>query len=175
MSNIIYLNNPDNTERYALGVNGDNPLVCFGVNPSTATPETPDPTIKSVQRFANIFGFDGYIMLNLYPQRATDPNQLHKLYDIESINRNLLAIYDVVPNNATIWAAWGTLIEKRTYLFSTMDLIRKLLIGKHPKWVSIGQISKNGHPHHPLYLKNNAPMSSFDLEGYAKRFKGKEI
>ena len=35
----IYKNNTDNTCRYVLGILGDNPLICFGINPSTAEPK----------------------------------------------------------------------------------------------------------------------------------------
>ena len=34
--------------RYILGTRGQNPLICIGVNPSTAAPEDLDNTLKSV-------------------------------------------------------------------------------------------------------------------------------
>ena len=60
--------------RYVLGRVGRHPLVCIGINPSTAQPGALDPTLKSVERLANANGFDSWIMFNVYPQRATDPN-----------------------------------------------------------------------------------------------------
>ena len=42
--------------RYVLGRVGKHPLVCIGINPSTAQPGALDPTLKSVERIAR---FDG--------------------------------------------------------------------------------------------------------------------
>ena len=39
--------------RYVLGRVGRHPLVCIGINPSTAQPGALDPTLKSVERLAN--------------------------------------------------------------------------------------------------------------------------
>ena len=67
--------------RYVLGRVGRRPLVCIGINPSTAQPGALDPTLKSVERLANANGFDSWIMFNVYPQRATNPNDMDKTPD----------------------------------------------------------------------------------------------
>lgn len=64
--------------RYILGTRGKKPLICIGINPSTAAPEHLDNTLKSVERIAHFNGFDSFIMFNLYPQRATDPDDMEK-------------------------------------------------------------------------------------------------
>ena len=56
--------------RYVLGRVGTHPLVCIGINPSTAQPGALDPTLKSVERLAAANGFDSWIMFNVYPQRV---------------------------------------------------------------------------------------------------------
>ena len=38
--------------RYLLGTRGKNPLICIGINPSTAAPGDLDNTLKSVERIA---------------------------------------------------------------------------------------------------------------------------
>ena len=38
--------------RYILGTRGENPLICIGINPSTAQPGDLDNTLKSVERIA---------------------------------------------------------------------------------------------------------------------------
>ena len=38
--------------RYLLGTRGENPLICIGINPSTAVPGDLDNTLKSVERIA---------------------------------------------------------------------------------------------------------------------------
>ena len=67
--------------RFVLGRVGRHPLVCIGINPSTAQPGALDPTLKSVERLAAANGFDSWIMFNVYPQRATDPNDMDKTPD----------------------------------------------------------------------------------------------
>ena len=62
--------------RYVLGKRCERPLVCIGINPSTADPMRLDPTLQSVERIAARGGFDGFMMMNVYAQRATVPNEL---------------------------------------------------------------------------------------------------
>jgi len=75
--------------RYVLGRVGRHPLVCIGINPSTAQPGALDPTLKSVERLANANGFDSWIMFNVYPQRATDPNDMDRVPDRALCDENL--------------------------------------------------------------------------------------
>ena len=75
--------------RYVLGRVGRRPLVCIGINPSTAQPGALDPTLKSVERLASANGFDSWIMFNVYPQRATNPNDMDKTPDRALCDENL--------------------------------------------------------------------------------------
>jgi len=103
--------------RYVLGRVGRHPLVCIGINPSTAQPGALDPTLKSVERLANANDFDSWIMFNVYPQRATDPNDMDRVPDRALCDENLRWLQAVLAQTEpTMWAAWGTLIEKRDYL-----------------------------------------------------------
>lgn len=104
----IYETNSDNSARYILGERGENPLVCIGVNPSTAEPDKLDPTLRSVKAWAKRLGFDGWIMLNLYPQRATNPNDLpqrRKPYLTDVNNYKISKFFYNEPKYTTIWAA----------------------------------------------------------------------
>ena len=82
--------------RYVLGRVGRHPLVCIGINPSTAQPGALDPTLKSVERLANANGFDSWIMFNVYPQRATDPNDMDRVPDRALCDENLRWLRAVV-------------------------------------------------------------------------------
>lgn len=75
----LYERTPDNSSRFVLGIDGANPLVCLGLNPSTAEPGHLDPTVSRVQEAARRNGFDGFIMLNVYPKRDTLPRQPARL------------------------------------------------------------------------------------------------
>ena len=153
--------------RYSLGQQGDNPLICFGVNPSTAKPNDLDPTVASVARFARDQGYDGWLMFNLYPQRATNPDKMHKHFQKKIHDKNITAIEEQISGlQADVWCAWGTLIEKRSYLSRCLTDIYKVLMKSKCNYFSRGRISKAGHPHHPLYLKKTAPPEAFDLKNY---------
>lgn len=166
MYNWIYKNSENNRSRYILGEKGENPLVCIGVNPSTAKPGLLDNTMRVVKSRAIAFGYDSWLMINLYPQRSTDPNNLHKRINLDIHRENLQIIKDVVgDNHYDIWAAWGALIDKRPYLKRCLKDIKQT-IGESSKIFTIGNKSLKGHPHHPLYLKNNLPKDEFNIDEY---------
>ena len=71
----------DDKARFILGEVGENPIICFGINPSTANDKEDDPTILKIRKIESENNCDGWIMLNLYPQRATNPNDMHKKAD----------------------------------------------------------------------------------------------
>lgn len=159
--------------RYSLGRAGENPLICFGVNPSTAKPGDLDPTVASVGRFAEEQGYDGWLMFNLYPQRATNPDKMHRHFQKKIHDRNVEVIAELtaaIQCPADIWCAWGTLIEKRNYLSRCLRDIHEALLqsGTECRYYTRGRISKAGHPHHPLYLRKTSPMDVFDLDHYVR-------
>ena len=154
--------------RYILGTKGANPLICIGINPSTARPDALDNTLKSVERIALGNGFDSFTMFNVYAQRATNPDDMEKQLN-EHLHAENMKAFDYVlsqSENPVVWAAWGAIIEKRKYLpHCVRDMIE---IGKrhNARWVCAGKISKKGHPHHPLYLRKDEPVRDFDIETY---------
>lgn len=166
----IYDRKKDNSSRYTLGVGGNNFLICFGINPSTAEPNKLDNTVKSFERISKRHNFDGWLMLNVYPQRATNPNDMHEEFDKNLHTKNLFYIEKHFKNSKTkqVLAAWGTLINKRGYLKESLMDIHNLSKKYNCKWYCIGNVSKAGHPHHPLYLSNEETMKPFDLEKYIK-------
>ena len=162
----IYETDSDNLYRYSLGYCYKKPLLCVGVNPSTATPEKLDPTIRSVERIARINGYDGWIMINLYPQRATNPNDIDSAINASICKQNLAVINSIISKYeiTEIWAAWGTLITKRSYLKKCLADI--YAITSDYTWITFGSPSKAGHPHHPLYLKSTVQKDFFNLSSY---------
>ena len=59
----LYVPNHYGEYRYILGTTGRKPLICIGINPSTAAPNKLDNTLKSVERIAKGNGFDGVTAL----------------------------------------------------------------------------------------------------------------
>ena len=168
----IYKNNLDNSARFVLGERGKRPLICFGINASTAKPEKLDRTVRRVQSIAQQGEFYGWIMLNLYPQRATKPENIHQDFNVSLHKKNLKYIKEVFQNNpkATVWAAWGGLIESRIFLKQCLKDIANIVKPYSAKWVHKGKLLAKGHPHHPLYLRSDAPFSSFNIDNYLQDF-----
>jgi hypothetical protein len=166
----IYQTDFGNTVRYTLGTLGSFPLICIGVNPSTASPEKLDNTIRSVERLAFGNGFDSWIMVNLYPLRETNPDLLPKEIDPVIHRRNLEQIERLLSaTKPRIWAAWGTLISKRDFLRSCLQELIPITRSYDCQWFSIGNESRSGHPHHPLYLRSDEKIKVFDIESYFSR------
>lgn len=166
--------------RYILGTRGENPLICIGINPSTARPNALDNTLKSVERIAHFNGFDSFLMFNLYAQRATNPDDMEKTRNDVLHSENMKAFayalslcYD--GRYPAIWAAWGAIIEKRPYLF---DCVRDMLsLGEqyHARWFTAGKRSKVGHPHHPLYLAKTSMLEPFETQAYIEAFSVRRV
>ena len=164
----LYAPNFYSEYRYILGTRGKNPLICIGINPSTARPDDLDNTLKSVERIALGNGFDSFLMFNVYAQRATSPDDMEKTCNLTLHKENLKAFEYVLSISQTpaIWAAWGAIIEKRKYL---PDCVRDMVaVGQQygASWYCAGAITKKGHPHHPLYLRRDEKIRPFDIVSY---------
>ena len=160
--------------RYVLGTRGEYPVICAGINPSTAEPDNLDPTLKSVSRIAAANAFDSWMMFNVYAQRATRPDDMdterNELLHHENMEafRTLLQMAACSDRKPIVWAAWGAIIEKRFWL---MDCVRDMyMLGEDfgALWVCAGKCSKAGHPHHPLYLRKDELFHPFDMGGYLR-------
>lgn len=170
VSHWLYVPNRYCDYRYILGTRGSCPLICVGINPSTAAPNALDNTLKSVERIALGNGFDSFIMFNVYAQRATRPDDMEKECNLILHQENTAAFRWALEQTKTgspaVWAAWGAIIEKRSYLSDCLsDMIR---IGREldATWYSAGARSKKGHPHHPLYLRKDSTLDPFDASLY---------
>lgn len=155
--------------RYILGTKGDSPLICIGINPSTAAPDDLDNTLKSVERIAHNNGYDSFIMFNVYAQRATNPDDMERNFNEFLHNENMKAFEYVLKLSKTtpaIWAAWGNIIEKRDYLSRCVLTMAEIGKRYNALWFTAGKISQKGHPHHPLYLKSDTLLDSFDIDNY---------
>ena len=146
--------------RYVLGTRGEYPVICAGINPSTAEPDNLDPTLKSVSRIAAANAFDSWMMFNVYAQRATRPDDMdterNELLHHENMEafRTLLQLAACSGRKPIVWAAWGDMY----------------MLGKDfgALWVCAGKCSKAGHPHHPLYLRKDELFHPFDMGGYLR-------
>ena len=164
----LYVPNTYSEYRYILGTRGRRPLICMGINPSTAAPDHLDPTLQSVERVTLANGYDSFLMCNVYAQRATRPDDMEPRCNAVLHRENRAAfqyLLSLSPEPA-VWAAWGNLIEKREYL---MDCVRDFLVDGEAvgaRWYTAGPLLNSGHPHHPLYLQRDTPLPPFDAAAY---------
>ncbi len=165
----LFVPNTYTEYRYILGTRGKRPLICVGINPSTARPGALDPTLKSVERVAKNNGFDSFIMFNVYAQRATSPDDMEQVCNPELHRENMRAFSYILQQaeRPVVWAAWGTIIEKRAYLWACLRDMIAIGQAHNARWVTCGKRSAAGHPHHPLYLRADSLIEDFDAAGYA--------
>ena len=162
----------EGNHRFALEQEGEKMLIVIGLNPSTADETTPDPTMKSVLRFVEHEGYDGYVMMNLYSERCTKPENLPRSFDKSMHIKNLSIIkrMDAKYPSADVLLCFGNGIYKRMYLeYCFYDIYEALK--RHQRWLSIGgeeAKTKYGHPRHPLYASTNLGLKEFDIQEYTR-------
>ncbi len=156
----------DEHVRYSLTNKGDNPLIVIGINPSTADKDKPDATMRRVMGFAERYGFDSFVMLNVYPLRATKPAALPQKCDAALHSANIREIVNVVSSNAgaPILLAYGGNINSRKYLKSCLRDIVEVLKPFNPKYFQIGTaLNRDGSPKHPLMASYSSAMTACDI------------
>lgn len=160
----------DGSARFVLGTVGDNPLVCFGINPSIAVPNSLDPTVRRVRGLAATFEFDSWTMLNVYPQIATLPRDIGLALDQELKIENERQIEKVIDGRQlTLLGAWGGLITSRPYLPALLADIVRITGNVGCSWVSYGDPLIGGHPQHLSRAANGLSLLPFDMNAYLLR------
>jgi len=164
----LYKNGNDNSLRFVLGSKGLKPLIVIGLNPSTADESKPDMTISKIIGFATRHNFDGFIMLNLYPQRATCPDDLDSNINVKIHKENITAIIECLKDlkEINILAAWGEPIKKRDYLKQCISDIYNSLSHFSINWLQIGEMTASGHPRHPSRAAYEFGLITMDIKGY---------
>lgn len=145
---------PNANYRYYLkymekGTLSTNTLYVVGLNPSTADMKTPDPTMSRLFRLCVLNGYDSFVMFNLYPHRATNPNEMDNPVNSNEFNENIKFIKKKLPQGATVLLCYGDNICKRSYLIDSLMKIRQIGEKKKVNWKCISE-SDLGFPSHPI-------------------------
>lgn len=157
---------------------GHGTIVFCGLNPSTATDEVDDPTIRRERGFAKRLGFKRYIKLNLFTARATDPANLSRMDDpvgpgAETALEEALGILQqdeqkgVESRFVCAWGASPQGSRKIRALHRERVLITYSVAQKYRIALWALGFTKHGEPRHPLYLRGDAEMVPFDPVGVA--------
>lgn len=150
--------------RFSLTKEGQRMLIVIGFNPSTADSRKKDPTMGSVLYHAGNNGYDGFVMLNLYPLRSPSPNKLPKEMDITLHSENIHYIKYILDKypDADILLAYGDLIKKRKYMRQNVQEIQTLLKECSRRALCLYKL-KSGNPKHPLRAYGNIQFQPFEL------------
>ena len=136
--------------RFALGRIGKNPLIAICMNPSRAEEKCSDRTINRIISISKQLGADGWMVFNLYPERATDAKTLSE-YNESISSQNIKYICDYLVNNniTEVWGAWGDDKRIESLKIAKQNLL-KVLSDKEIKIYYFGTLTKGGNPRHPL-------------------------
>ena len=139
-----------------LSILGEGGVLFVMLNPSTATDERDDPTIRRCIGFAKREGAAWLKVGNLSPVRATNPKDLLAwgAEDAGVWNCNIGALRDMAASATVVIAAWGN-------HGSAED--RDLRVIEALPWVTwhcLGT-TKTGSPRHPLYVSAGTPLEVY--------------
>lgn len=136
-------------------------LLWIMLNPSTADDQTDDATIRRIKTFTAREQYGRLEVVNLLPQRATDPDGLHPP-SIDELGRNRVVVDEAIRYATRVVAAWGATRPRavRSHIDASIDATRRLA-DRHnqPLWC-LGTTAA-GHPRHPLYVKTDAPLVEY--------------
>ena len=139
----------NNDYRFLLGREGENPLVVIGMNPSAANEKYSDRTVNRIILASNKLKYKGWIVANIYPERATNSRELSNFNPTRS-RENIKAILDFLCKNniKEVWGAWGNLNHP------SLKEGKRLLLSSFKKHgievYSFAKLTKRGEPVHPL-------------------------
>ena len=149
--------------RYILGKKGKNTLICIGANPSVAESSECDATMNLLCAILENNGYDGFIMLNLYPLIATNPDELAD-FDEKIHAKNLAKIKAVLAEykNSDILLCYGVVLKKRKYLQKCLDDILSLCSSRNIK--CLDAITKDSYPPHPSRKSKTIKIIDFKIK-----------
>ena len=135
---------------------GSGRMVWIMLNPSTATDNANDPTIRRCIGFALAWGYRAMDVGNLSPVRATDPAEIKTLIEPAHVwSKNLDVIKDVVRDADLVVAAWGVHGEHhdraKAVVIGALEGVDLYCLGK----------TKDGHPKHPLRVSGKTKPQLF--------------
>lgn len=140
-----------------------NQMTFVMLNPSTADADKDDPTIRRCIGFAEREGCNVLHVVNLFALRATDPAALSKAVHPVGPENDRFLLNGITTASIAVMA-WGA----HPFAINRAEWLRRELRGRR---VFCLGTTKEGHPRHPLYVRNDQPLQEWTLssEGSGKR------
>lgn len=143
----------------------------IGCNPSTADEIQLDPTLRRIKTFSQAFGYNAFIMTNIFAFRSTNPRVLEDVDEPVGVENNvhLVRCAEMVGTHA-IFAAWGAMgIHK-----GRGNEVKKLLTEAGYSLQCIRKL--NGEqPGHPLYVAGDVRPMSFATRVFRNTYQGERL
>ncbi len=163
----------EGNHRFALEQEGENVLIVIGLTPNTGTDIEPDDMTKSIIRFMDAYGYDGFVILNISSERCDNSDHLSAEPDFQMHKKNLNVISKLNEkyDSSDILVCFGGGFNKRMYLQKFLVDIHNIL-SHHKRWLSIGGETgktKYGHPRSPKSASLQLGLYEFDIEKYIER------
>lgn len=136
----------------------DRPLIACGYNPSVASENADDPTIRREIALAERMRCGWLIKVNVFGAVATDPDALAGMDDpVGELNDEAIELAADLcwATGGIAVACWGT--PKGRAATKRMALDRFKEVASLAPWNAL-RITAEGHPQHPLYLPNSAML-----------------
>jgi hypothetical protein len=132
------------------------PKLCtwIGLNPSIADETKLGPTLRRIRAFSAAWGYNGFLMTNLFGLVSTDPAVLYAVEDPIG-PENDRYILPAAQETSKAIAAWGALggFENRCHA------VLELLAGRD---VMCLKKTKEGYPIHPLYVAADTEPTKYE-------------
>lgn len=145
--------------RYALWrrwQQGTGQLLWVLVNPSTATGETDDPTLRRLLFYSKRLGFSSLAVGNLFAYRSSSPDAL-PLNRGEAVGEEndqyLTRLMEEATEIVVGWGAAGGLFGR------SVEVLKRLQEAKKP--ISCLGLTQYKAPKHPLYCRNDAILQPY--------------
>ena len=118
------------------------------LNPSTATEQQNDATVERCQRRAEMLGFGGLMVTNLFAYRATDPKDMKRQADPVGPDNDevIIAAADDADMVICAWGGHGNHLGRAGKVLEMLRGHQRISCKLHALKTT------NGQPWHPLYL-----------------------
>lgn len=128
----------------------DRSVMFVMLNPSTATEDTDDPTVRKCRLYAMRWGYNHLIVGNIMAYRCTVPALLRGIEDPVGPDNSKHLLTAIEQYSPTIVCAWGCTPQRLVHVERmTLDILRGL-----PVYAL--RLNRGGEPGHPLYLALDA-------------------
>ena len=116
----------------------------IGCNPSVACEEALDATTRRIRTFCSAWGFNGFVMTNVFALISTDPKALYAVEDPVG-PENDRYILQAIRETQILIAAWGVIGRYQ----NRSEAVLKMIADFNPLCL---KQTREGFPVHPLYV-----------------------